>query len=137
MSIQIQNKDSEYPLSRLSAQITPVDQSTAIAVAAETLGMVARAKLKLILRQIEHLQNEAREIIESTKDNMTIHMASCSFIKRTGHVYHLYHRGPLDTDNYLSMLSPEEWGKPPHKYLGSYLLEDDMTWTRTSQQFVS
>ncbi|OOZ41039.1 hypothetical protein BOW53_05855 [Solemya pervernicosa gill symbiont] len=27
------------------------------------------------------------------------------------------------------MLSPQEWGEPPHAYLGSYRLENDMSWT--------
>lgn len=130
MSTELENKSSVYPLSRLSAQITPVDQSLVIAEASKTLGIVAQAKLKLILKQIEYLQSEARHIIESTRNNMMIHTASCAFTKRAGHIYHLYRRSALETDIYLSMLSPEEWGNPPHEYLGSYKLEEDMTWLK-------
>lgn len=43
-------------------------------------------------------------------------------------IYHLYRRS--DGGEYFSMLSPREWrGQPPHEFIGSYRLENDMSWT--------
>jgi Protein of unknown function (DUF2452) len=94
------------------------------------LGAVATGKLRLIQQQILHLQEEARRVIEAAEDDMLLHAASCLFVKRPGHVYHLYHRGPGDSDTYFSLLSPDEWGIAPHPHLGSYKLENDLSWTR-------
>ncbi|KAJ8983358.1 hypothetical protein NQ317_003164 [Molorchus minor] len=44
-----------------------------------------------------------------------------------GHVYHLYERP--SGQKYFSMLSQEEWQDAPHKFLGSFRLELDQSWT--------
>ena len=98
------------------------------------LGAVATGKLKLIQQQILHLQEEARKVIEAAEEDMRLHAATCSFTKRPGQVYHLYHRGPGDSDTYFSLLSPEEWGITPHPHLGSYKLENDLSWTRVDHK---
>jgi Protein of unknown function (DUF2452). len=43
-------------------------------------------------------------------------------------ILHLYER-PTG-EKYFSLLSPEEWGTPPHKFLGSYKLNVDMSFER-------
>jgi hypothetical protein len=42
----------------------------------------------------------------------------------------LYERA--DGERELSLLSPADWGRrPPHRFVGSYRLKADMTWTPT------
>jgi len=128
--IQKRQRSSPYPISRLSAPFAPLDQSAALEEASRFLGTVAHAKLKLIQQQIAQLQTEARNIISAAAEDMRLHTAACSFSKIPGQTYHLYHRGPFEEDNYFSMLSPEEWGIPPHEYIGSYKLESDLSWSK-------
>ena len=57
-----------------------------------------------------------------------LHHAACNFTKIPGHTYHLYEKE--DESCYFSMLSPQDWGKScPHRYLESYRLEYDHSWT--------
>ena len=77
-----------------------------------------------------HLQ--ARDILEVAKRDRQLHHAACNFKKVPGTTYHLYERP--DETAYFSMLSPSEWGTAcPHKFLGSYRLEHDMSWTPSAQ----
>lgn len=122
------HRDSKFPTSRLSAPFQPIDAAAALQQAADMITVVTRGKLELIVDQIRHLQEQARRIIMDAEMDAKLHTAGCSFEKRAGHVYHLYNRGP--DDPYFSMLSPEEWGTPPHDYLGSYVMNGDMSWTR-------
>jgi hypothetical protein len=47
-------------------------------------------------------------------------------------VYHLYER--TDGELEFSMLSPADWdGRPPHRCVGSFRLEADMTWTPAAE----
>lgn len=58
--------------------------------------------------------------------NSELHHVACNFVKVPGNVYHLYQRE--SGQRFFGMLSPEEW-ESPHKYLGSYRLEYDHSWT--------
>lgn len=92
------------------------------------LGNVVHAKLKVIAEQMKALQQEARTILESSARDQQLHRAQCQFKRQPGKIYHLYRRS--EDSLYFSMLSPEEWdGKPPHQFVGSYRLENDMSWT--------
>lgn len=125
-------KSSSYPTSRLSAKVDPVDQTEMIRDSDRMLGSVAGGKLKLIYEQIEFLKDQARDIILEAERDMTLHRATCSFEKRTGHTYHLYER--QEGNLYFSLLSPEEWGgNPPHRFVGSFRLESDMSWTEVDE----
>ena len=85
-------------------------------------------KLSLILDQIRFLQSQAEKILKETEANEKLHHAACNFQKRPGTIYHLYERESGQT--YFSMLSLEDWGPSfKHKYLGSYRLEMDQSWT--------
>lgn len=132
-SIVLSNKDSAYPISRISAKFEPVNQLDAYKEAEKFLSLVEKAKLTVIVEQIKHLQKEARKIIMESQKNFDLHLASCQFIKRTGHTYHLYDRG--QNDKYFSLISPQEWGeKCPHSYIGSYRLEDDYSWSSIDEE---
>lgn len=120
-----------YPVSRLSAPFAPIDQALVLAESDKMLGAVARGQLQLLVEQISFLQEKARAIIAEVEINRHLHRVSCLFQKRPGHTYHLYLKTPEDPESeYFSMLSPEEWGVPPHQFLGSFKLNDDFSWTR-------
>ena len=107
-----------------------VDAAREIQVADEVIGTATNAKLEIIVAQIRALQEQAREVLTSARENALLHRAACNFQKKIGLVYHLYHRA--EGDGYFSMLSPDDWnGRAPHPYEGSYRLEPDMSWTRT------
>ncbi len=120
---------SPYPMSRLAPIHDLVDAAREIQSADEVIGTAANAKLEVIVAQIRALQEQARTVLTSARQNALLHRAGCGFSKRVGAVYHLYHRH--EGDAYFSMLSPSDWrGSPPHDFEGSYRLEPDMSWTR-------
>ncbi|CAD7078857.1 unnamed protein product [Hermetia illucens] len=105
-----------------------ISLATQIQRADEAVKDVACGKLALILEQIKMLQSQAKRILEETEHNNSLHHAACNFQKVPGQIYHLYQNE--SGQNLFSMLSPEEWGSScPHKFLGSYRLERDSTWT--------
>ncbi len=123
---------SPYPLSRLAPKFDLVNVKEEIELARNTLTMVTSAKLEVIARQIAHLQEEAYKIIYKAQEDIELHRAKCNFIRRAGQTYHLYSRD--DGSNYFSLISPAEWEyKNPHTFIGSYKLEQDMSWTRTEE----
>lgn len=88
----------------------------------------ASSKLRTILDQLKHLQQQARTVLEEAKRDAELHHAACNFKKIPGKLYYLYKRASGQT--YFSMLSPEEWGSScPHEHLACYKLEYDLTWT--------
>ncbi len=119
-----------YGLSRLAPPITLVNVAKEIEEADKMVGAVVGSKLDLIASQIRRLQEEAQQILESAKRDLDLHRASCAFPRRPGQVYHLYDRSEDGSALYWSMVSLDEWrGKPPHRFVGSYRLELDQSWT--------
>lgn len=117
-----------YPVSRMAPATELVDLARQIEEADQMLGNVVHAQLKVIAEQMKTLQREARAILESSARDQQLHRAQCQFKRQPGKIYHLYKRS--EDVLYFSMLSPEEWcGKPPHEFIGSYRLENDMSWT--------
>lgn len=117
-----------YPLSRMAPATELVDLAREIALADTMLGNVSHAKLRVIAEQMRHLQREAHAILASTARDQRLHRAQCNFQRRPGTVYHLYRRD--NGRDYFSMLAPGEWGgSAPHEFVGSYRLENDMSWT--------
>ncbi len=117
-----------YPVSRLAPGFELVDLAREIEAADATLASHASGKLKLIAEQIRTLQEQAREILEQTRRDQALHRAACAFRRQPGKIYHLY-RKP-DGSTYFSLLAPEDWsGRPPHDFLGSWRLENDMSWS--------
>lgn len=117
-----------YAANRLGAPIELVDMAREIAKADAMVNARVSAKLKVIADQIRHLQQEAREILEQTHRDQQLHHAECNFKRIPGKTYHLYEKG--NGQQYFSMLSPNDWnGKSPHLFVGSFRLENDMSWT--------
>lgn len=119
---------SPYGLSTLAPSITLVDTAREIEKADEVIGTVVGGKLKVIADQIRALQAQAQEVLSDAQRDLRLHRATCSFVRRPGHLYHLYEK--QNGDLAWSMLSPEDWGsRCPHSYQGSYRLEADQSWT--------
>lgn len=72
------------------------------------------------------LQQQARSVLQEAQRNAGFHHIACNFVKVPGNVYHMYQRE--SGQRFFGMLSPDEWNSP-HKYLGSYRLEYDHSWT--------
>lgn len=122
------DNSAPYPVSRMAPAVELVDMAREIASADNMLTTVAHSKLKVIAEQMKALQQEAQHILQATRRDQQLHRAQCNFQRIPGRVYHLYCKA--DGRRYFSMLSPEEWGGPvPHRYEGSYRLENDMSWT--------
>lgn len=116
-----------YPISRLSPSITVSDIIRSLEDNNKTLASVVNGKLQVIVKQIEQLQSEAFEILKSAQRDVELHNIPCSFVKRSGNVYHVYQRE--DGTKFFSILSPNDWGNMiPGKLEGSYHLESDMSW---------
>ena len=91
------------------------------------------SKLNVIAEQIKSLQDQAHEILKQAQHDQVLHRASCQCKRIIGHTYYLYAKG--NEQLYFSMLSPEDWhGEPPHQFMGSYRLEQDMSWTAMDEQ---
>lgn len=87
-------------------------------------------KLQVIAKQVRFLKEQARKVLNETKDNTELHHTACNFVKVPGSTYHLYMRP--NNQKYFSMLSPEEWNSP-HEFLGSFRLEMDQSWTAIAE----
>lgn len=126
------DNSAPYPVSRMAPATELVDLAAQIAAADNMLSNVAHGKLRQIAEQIKGLQLQAQNILQVTARDQQLHRAQCNFPRKPGHTYHLYRRH--NGGEYLSMLAPQEWGgEPPHPFLGSFRLENDMSWTPLSE----
>lgn len=126
-------RTSPYPMSRLAPTHDLVDLARQISEADRMLGSVAGAKLDAIAEQMRALQEQARQVLEETQQDLAIHRARCSFQKRPGHVYHLYRE--VTGETWLSMIGPDEWGDLGTKtFEGTYRLELDQSFTRLDRR---
>lgn len=105
-----------------------VDRAKEIENAHLSIQNFANAKLELILKQIQNLQNEAKQILEEAKQSAELHKVQCNLEKKVGMILYLYERPNLE--KYFSLLSPQDWGTPPHKFLGTFRLKADYTFEK-------
>lgn len=127
-SVNKQINNLPYAANRLGPSIDLVDMAHEIATADNMVNTRVSAKLKVIADQIRHLQQEARDILEETQRDQQLHHAECHFKRIPGKTYHLYEKST--GRQYFSMLSPDDWSDtPPHSFVGSFRLENDMSWT--------
>lgn len=127
-ALGLEHRESKYPVSRLSAKFGPnlIKKESS----GEELRIYASAmsQLEIIAEQIRTLQERAQEIIDHAELDMHLHRVTCKFEKRIGIAYHLYESA--NAGEYFSMISPDEWGTPPHRFIGSYVLGGDGSWKR-------
>ncbi|KAJ3654986.1 hypothetical protein Zmor_014135 [Zophobas morio] len=107
--------------------VESMELSDAVSNVTTALQANARNKLDIIGKQMKNLHDIMSDVFEETKLSIELHNVACNFVKRPGHIYHLYERP--SGQKYLGMLSPQEWQNAPHTYLGSFMLESDSSWT--------
>lgn len=118
---------SPYPVSRMAPSFDLVDLAKEIAKADDMLSIQTNGKLRILADQIRALQEEAQKILQEARQSQELHRAECNFQKKAGKIYYLYEK--FTGELVFSMLSPEDWGSAlPHKYKGSFKLENDMSW---------
>ncbi|CAK6441078.1 unnamed protein product [Pipistrellus nathusii] len=88
----------------------------------------ATNKLTVIAEQIQHLQEQARKVLEDARRDADLHHIACNIVKKPGNIYYLYQRE--SGQQYFSIISPKEWGTScPHPFIGAYKLQHDLSWT--------
>ncbi len=116
-----------YPVSRLAPEMSLVDLAKEIQQAEQMIHSTSHAKLRIIADQILNLKQQARDILEETQKNQSLHHAECQFKKIPGKTYHLYQKA--NGKQYFSMLSPADWNhQPSDDFQGSFILQADMSW---------
>merc|ERR1739838_1196034 len=100
-------KKTQFALVELAEQVEKADQFTRA---------TASSKLTVIAEQVRFLQEQARKVLEDARLNALLHKTNCNFKK-------------IPDEEFLSMISPEEWGSACPEYVGGYRLEFDMSWT--------
>merc|ERR1711872_782979 len=113
-------KKSQFDLVELAAQVEKADQFTRA---------TAGSKLTVIAEQVRFLQEQARKVLEDARLNALLHKTSCNFKKIPGKTYYVYKQKKNPDEEFLSMISPEEWGASGPEFVGGYRLEFDMSWT--------
>merc|ERR1711973_255924 len=112
-------KKSQFDLVELADQVNKADQFTRA---------TAGSKLTVIAEQVRFLQGQARKVLEEARMNALLHKTSCNFKKIPGKTYYVY-RQRRTPDEFLSMITPEEWGVSGPEFVAGYRLEYVMSWT--------
>jgi len=113
-------KKNQYDLCELAAQVQQADQFTRA---------TAGSKLQVIAEQVRFLQEQARKVLEEARLNALLHKTNCNFKKIPGKTYYIYKQRKNPDQEFLSMISPEEWGPSGPEFVAGYRLEFDMSWT--------
>ncbi|XP_036034339.1 uncharacterized protein C1orf50 homolog [Onychomys torridus] len=119
---------SPYHTNRVGDPLDLVALAEQVQKADEFIRANATNKLTVIAEQIQHLQEQARKVLEDARRDADLHHVACNMVKKPGNIYYLYQRE--SGQQYLSIISPEEWGAGcPHDFLGAYKLQHDLSWT--------
>lgn len=76
--------------------------------------------------KFDELKKEYEKLMEDIKINEMIYLAKYSFQPIVGQNYYLYSND--NNDNFLSIISPNEWGLRKFEYLGTFQLQTDGRW---------
>lgn len=79
--------------------------------------------------RLDELKRQYEQVLGDFRLNERIWAAELKLTPRPGEVYHLYNRKGKD---FLSIISPEEWGKNMG-YIGTYVMNVDGKWTSISK----
>lgn len=119
---------SPYHTHRVGDPLDLVALAEQVQKADEFIRANATNKLTVIAEQIQHLQQQARKVLEDARRDADLHHVACNMVKKPGNIYYLYQRE--SGQQYFSIISPEEWGTGcPHDFLGAYKLQHDLSWT--------
>ncbi|XP_012872400.1 PREDICTED: uncharacterized protein C1orf50 homolog [Dipodomys ordii] len=119
---------SPYHTHRAGDPLDLVALAEQVQKADEFIRANATNKLTVIAEQIQHLQEQARKVLEEARRDADLHHVACNMVKKPGNIYYLYKRE--SGQQYFSIISPEEWGTScPHEFLGAYKLQHDLSWT--------
>ncbi|XP_057563543.1 uncharacterized protein C1orf50 homolog isoform X2 [Hippopotamus amphibius kiboko] len=119
---------SPYHTHRVGDPLDLVALAEQVQKANEFVRANATNKLTVIAEQIEHLQEQARKVLEDARRDADLHHVACNIVKKPGNIYYLYKRE--SGQRYFSIISPKEWGTScPHDFLGAYKLQHDLSWT--------
>jgi len=113
-------KKTQMDLVELAEQVQQADKFTRA---------TASSKLTVIAEQVRFLQEQARKVLEDARINALIHQTSCNFKKIPGKTYYIYKQKKDPTKEFISMISPQEWGASGPEFVAAYRLEFDMSWT--------
>merc|ERR1712026_663950 len=111
-------KRNQFDLVELAGAIQNADKFTRA---------TAGSKLSVIAEQVRFLQEQARKVLEEAQRDQEINHMACNFKRIPGKVYYIYKRA--NGKKYMSMISPDEWGKDCPEFVAAYKLEHDHSWT--------
>lgn len=111
-----------------SSVVKPIDEGRIAGKAISAMVEQTNVQLKQLYDQMQTLMRQAAEIRLRVEVSERIYQAHMSLEPLIGQVYYLYERD--DHTDMISMISPEEWGKPlPFKRcIARLVLLSDHTW---------
>ena len=74
--------------------------------------------------KFEEIQKEYQKLIKEISVNERLYLAKHNFEPIPGHSYFLYQK---ETEEFISMISPEEWGNR-YQYIGKFQFLSDGRW---------
>jgi len=113
-------KHNQFDLVELADVVQKADQFTKA---------TAGSKLQVIAEQVRFLQQQAQKVLEEARMAALINKTSCNFKKICGKTYYIYKQRKNPDEDFISMISPEEWGASGPEFVAGYRLEFDMSWT--------
>jgi hypothetical protein len=81
-------------------------------------------KLKMLLKQMEYIQNEIETLCLESIENDYLEDIECSFKKTPGNSYYLYMKP--DGQKFFSLIAPNEWNTQ-NRFLNEYFYDYDLT----------
>ena len=79
--------------------------------------------------KLNELKDEYKKLIQEYNWTKLVYESKYLFQPIVGHIYHLYE--DKDKALFLSLIAPNEWDRP---YIGSFKLQTDGKWEKTSQE---
>jgi hypothetical protein len=74
--------------------------------------------------KFEEIQKEYQKLMQEISVNERLYLAKHNFEPIPGHSYYLYQK---ETEEFISMISPEEWGNR-YQYIGKFQFSSDGRW---------
>jgi hypothetical protein len=117
-----------FPHSVGGAVIKPEDKGKIKGRAMTAMKEQTARQLHQLYEQMRMLAKQANEIKNRVHVSEKIYLSQINFEPVIGEIYYLYQKS--ESDNILSMISPEEWGKklPYQTYVAKVKLLADHTW---------